>query len=308
MKRNFRKVLALVLAVLTLASCFSTMSFAVEYPGHEKHNTKIVKGYAATTCTDGLTDGVQCLACAGQPMIVAQEVIPAAHVVGGWTIEGGTVANCTTGYNMIKKCTKAGCGKILERKTINEHTYVTVSVNQPYCDVEGSIIKKCNVCGDQITQPAEVKAHVWGAWETKVIGSCTIDGYETRKCTQCLRVEEKKNAAPGHDYQIVEGSSKLPTCKEEGSEASWSCSACGDLKPGKKISKKKHVDSNNDNYCDNCETYYTADLPDGCDCPCHEKSGIRKVFFQIAIFFLSLFSVNATCGCGAVHYEVRKLF
>lgn len=305
MKRNFRKVLALVLAVLTLASCFSTMSFAATYAGHPNHLITEYAAVAPNGCKDGKKFSVYCNAC--KKWIIPEEIDPAPHYPSDWIVEG-TVDDCTTGYNMIKKCTKAGCGKILERKTINEHKFKTVSINQPYCDAEGVIKKKCEVCPIEVTQTAEVKAHVWGPWETRTLVSCTIDGYETRKCTQCLRVEEKKNVAPGHDYQIVEGSSKLPTCKEEGSEASWACTVCGDLDAGKKIAKKKHTDSDKDNYCDRCDTYFTAELPDGCTCPCHERSGIRKFFFQVAIFFLSIFGVNATCGCGAVHYEVRKLF
>ena len=279
------------------------MSFAATYAGHTLHLITEYTAEKANGCNDGKTAGVYCDAC--DEWIVPREVEKAPHYPSDWIVEG-TVTDCTKGYNSYKKCTK--CGVVVEKKTINEHKFKTVSVNQPYCDTEGVIKKECEVCPIEVTQTAEVKAHVWGPWETKTLVSCTIDGYETRKCTQCLRVEEKKNVAPGHDYQIVEGSSKLPTCKEEGSEASWACTVCGDLDAGKKIAKKKHIDSNKDNYCDRCDTYFTAELPDGCTCPCHEKSGIRKFFFQVSIFFLSLFGVNATCGCGLAHYEVRKLF
>ena len=300
MNRNFRKVMALILAVLTLASCFSVMSFATNYPGHEMHVTEVVKGKAATTCEDGLTDGVKCKACGGI-MIVPQEVIKAKHVPGKPAIKG-TVTDCTTGYYIETKCTK--CPVVLESKWVNEHDYQTELVEQPYCDVEGTAYKKCSVCGDEVTQPAEVREHIWGNWRTDVVGTCTLDGYEVRKCTQCLRTEEKVNKAPGHNYVIVDAG-KTPSCKEEGFTAKKACSNCGDVIAGTSLGKKKHVDSDKDNYCDTCDRYITDELPEGCDCPCHEKSGIRKLLFQIAIFFLSIFKVGATCGCGAVHYEVR---
>lgn len=305
MNRNFRKVMALILAVLTLASCFSTMSFAEV--DHDNHNSEIVVGKPATTCEDGITDGVKCLACAGNPWIVEPQVIKATHVAGTPAIKG-TVTNCTAGYYIETKCTK--CPVVLESKWVNEHDYKTVRVEQPYCDVEGTAYKKCSVCGDEVTQPVETRLHSWGTdansgWITKVVGTCTIDGVDTRKCAQCLRVEERINKAPGHNYVIIEGSDKVPTCTEEGMSVKKACSNCGDVIPGTPINKRSHIDADNDTYCDMCERYITDELPEGCDCPCHHKSGIRKLLFQIAIFFLSIFKVGATCGCGAVHYEIR---
>lgn len=310
MNRNFKKVMALVLAVLTLASCFSTVSFAAtNYPGHENHLTIVVPAVAATTCKDGSTEGVKCLACEDTykrvVWIVEPQVLKAPHAPSDWAVKG-TVTDCTLGYQMEKKCTK--CQLVLETKTIVEHSYANDRTDQPYCDVVGTVYKTCSVCGDKVTQPAEVREHVWKNWETQVVGTCTLDGVETRRCSNCFRVEEKVNKAPGHKYTIIDGSSKVPTCKEEGSTAKKVCNNCGDVIPGTTLAKKSHVDSDKDNYCDMCELYITDDMPEGCDCPCHEKSGIRKVLFDIAIFFLSLFKIGATCGCGAVHYEARDLF
>ncbi len=312
MNRNFKKVMALVLAVLTLASCFSTVSFAAtSYPGHENHLIQVVPAVAATTCTDGSTEGVKCIACEGPQLkvvwIIEPQVVKAAHVPGEWEyLDGKVPTNCTDGYVMVKKCKSCGV-EVADRKTIVEHNYKTDKTDQPYCDVVGTVYKTCSVCGDKVTQPAEVREHVWKNWETQVVGTCTLDGVETRRCSNCLRTEEKVNKAPGHNYVIVDAG-KTPTCKEEGSTAKKACNNCGDVIPGSTLSKKKHVDSDNDNYCDSCDLYITEEMPEGCDCPCHQKSGIRKVLFDIAIFFLSLFKIGATCGCGAVHYEARDLF
>ena len=303
MNRNFKKVMALVLAVLTLASCFSTISFAANsYAGHENHLITEFAAVAANGCNDGKKASVYCNACG--KWIIEEKVDPAPHYPGEWAVKG-TVTDCTLGYQMEKKCTK--CQLVLETKTIAEHSYATDKTDQPYCDVVGTVYKTCSVCGDKVTQPAEVREHVWKNWETQVVGTCTLDGVETRRCSNCLRTEEKVNKAPGHNYVIVDAG-KTPTCKEEGSTAKKACNNCGDVIPGSTLSKKKHVDSDNDNYCDSCDLYITEEMPEGCDCPCHQKSGIRKVLFDIAIFFLSLFKIGATCGCGAVHYEARDLF
>ena len=300
MNRNFRKVMALILAVLTLASCFSVMSFAGNvYAGHENHLVIEYDAVKPNGCTDGKKASVYCSACG--KWIIPEEVDPAPHYPGKPTIKG-TVTDCTTGYYIETKCTK--CPVVVESKWVNEHDYQTELVEQSYCDVEGTAYKKCSVCGDEVTQPAEVREHIWGNWRTDVVGTCTLDGYEVRKCTRCLRTEEHVIKAPGHNYVIVDAG-KTPSCKEEGFTAKKACSNCGDVIPGTSLGKKKHVDSDNDNYCDTCDRYITDELPEGCDCPCHEKSGIRKLLFQIAIFFLSIFKVGATCGCGAVHYEVR---
>lgn len=305
MKRNLRKVLALVLAVLTVASCFSVMSFAVTYEGHEYHVVTEYPEVPAVGCKPGKSASVYCNACG--KWIIEEEELPAPHYPGEWAIKG-TVTDCTLGYQMEKKCTK--CPVVLETKTINEHNFKTISVDQPYCDVEGTAKKKCEVCSIEVTQPVETRLHSWGTdanagWITKVVGTCTIDGVDTRKCAQCLRVEERINKAPGHNYVIIEGSDKAPTCTEEGMSVKKACSNCGDVIPGTPINKRSHIDADNDTYCDMCERYITDELPEGCDCPCHHKSGILKLLFQIAIFFLSIFKVGATCGCGAVHYEVR---
>lgn len=308
MNRNFKKIMALVLAVLTLASCFSVVSFAAATPcpGGADHYTFVqTEAKAATTCVDGTTEGVWCKACG--KWVTAPQTIPATHIKGDWTIKG-TVSNCTNGYYIEKKCTQ--CPYVFETKYVAEHTYdITDKIEHPQCDVVGTAHKRCSVCGDKVTQPIEAKLHSWGnnteiGWSVAVPGTCTIDTIETRKCANCPVVEERKIASPGHDYQIVDAG-KTPTCQEEGYSVKKACSRCGDVTVGQSISKKPHVDADGDTYCDTCDLYITAELPEGCDCPCHLKSGIRKILFQIAIFFLSIFRVSPTCGCGAVHYEVR---
>lgn len=60
-----------------------------------------------------------------------------------------------------------------------------------------------------------------------------------------------------------------------------------------------HVDSDDNGYCDNCESLLDPTID--CECNCH-KSGISKFFFNFILFFQRLFGMNKECVCGIVHY------
>lgn len=306
MNKNFKKTLSVILAVLMAVSCFSVVSFAATtYPGHEDHVIRTEKGKAATTCEDGLTDEVYCASHGDEKVVlVPATVIPAEHKPGEYTIVG-KVDDCTKGYTMEKRCQL--CKVVLDVKEVKEHDYQTDKIDQPYCDEVGTAYKTCSVCGDKVTQPVEVKLHSWGedaekGWETKILGNCTLDGVQVRECDNCLRVEERPIKATGHKYEVVDAG-KEPSCTVEGSTAKKACANCGDVIPGKTIKAKGHKDADGDNRCDVCETYFTEQLPEGCNCPCH-STGVLKVLYEIVIFILSLFKVGANCACGAVHYTV----
>lgn len=303
MNKNFKKTLSVILAVLMAASCFSVVSFAATtYPGHEGHHIIINDAVEAKGCNDGKTSSVYCAAC--KVWLVMSEPTAAPHNPGEWELETA-VTNCTNGYNKIKKC--KDCSVIVAVERVTEHDYQTDKIDQPYCDEVGTAYKTCSVCGDKVTQPVEVKLHSWGedaekGWETKILGNCTLDGVQVRECDNCLRVEERPIKATGHKYEVVDAG-KEPSCTVEGSTAKKACANCGDVIPGKTIKAKGHKDADGDNRCDVCETYFTEQLPEGCNCPCH-STGVLKVLYEIVIFILSLFKVGANCACGAVHYTV----
>ena len=149
MNRNFRKVMALILAVLTLASCFSVMSFATNYPGHEMHVTEVVKGKAATTCEDGLTDGVKCNACGGI-MIVPQEVIKAkGHPSGEWVYDKRPTYKSTG----IKHRVCSICGKSYDLNTVADKVVPDVNLDTKVNSSDALLILQTAVGKDVYIAP-----------------------------------------------------------------------------------------------------------------------------------------------------------
>ena len=87
--------------------------------------------------------------------------------------------------------------------------------------------------------------HNWGSWQTTIAATCTTDGLQTRKCSDCGQTETKTIPKTGHTYvnKIIK-----PTTTEKGYTL-HTCSKCGDSY------KDTYVDSPKQNsdgwyYCD----------------------------------------------------------
>ncbi|MBE6994550.1 MAG: hypothetical protein E7423_07925 [Ruminococcaceae bacterium] len=55
------------------------------------------------------------------------------------------------------------------------------------------------------------------------------DGEETRTCARCGETETRPIPALGHEHTLTKTDRVEPTCTEEGTEAYWTCTACGKL-------------------------------------------------------------------------------
>ena len=85
----------------------------------------------------------------------------------------------------------------------------------------------CPVCGtifvEQKVSPAP--GHDWSEWETDGGDPCTDDHVLRRVCRRCGEVEEKSEAALGHDYSGSWVVTEEPTCTRPGTEAT-TCTRC----------------------------------------------------------------------------------
>lgn len=299
MKRNLKKSLALLLAVIMSVSCFSICGFAA-VNDHAQCWKTTYAAQDAVGCKDGKTEGLYCNACG--VWIVESKTVPAPHNPGEWVYSD--TEDCTKGTR-TKTCKT--CGVPVKTENVTAHDYETTKKEQTYCDVEGVESKACKNCKKTTTETIPTKLHSWGenaelGWEVKIPASCGDDGAETRSCANCQRVEERVIKSSGHKSVIVDAG-KAPTCEKEGSTRKVICQTCKVvLEESQTLSKLKHKDVDKDSYCDNCEGYI-GENGDVCTCPCHLKSGILKVLYEIVIFFMQLFKTGQTCACGAAHYD-----
>jgi len=103
-----------------------------------------------------------------------------------------------------------------------------IEVVDATCAEEGSITKRCKVCGTLETETIEKLPHTFV--ETVKEATCEEDGMTIRVCSVCGHTEtEVGEKATGHDYVaevVVEA-----TCKGEGKDGKilYTCSKCGDL-------------------------------------------------------------------------------
>ncbi len=301
MKKNFKKSLCLFLAVLMAVSCFSVTCFALDE--HTFHLKTTHKAVTAEGCNDGKTEGIYCNAC--EKWIKEPQKIDAPHNFGDWEIQG-TVTDCEKGYTRTKTC--KDCKKPVLTETYNQHDWKVTGTDQAAKCTEVSYeLKKCNVCKKEVREPLEPGLHSWGedpeaGWKVKDKATCTLKGYEERKCTKCVEVETREVPATGHKMKQLDPG-KEPTCEKEGSTAKFKCQNCDYQNEVFTISKLNHKDDDNNGYCDYCEGFRAED-GSICDCPCHQKSGILSSLYKIVLFIFRLFKIGQKCGCGADHYVV----
>lgn len=270
MKKNFKKSLSLVLAVLMAVSCFSVVGFAadVDYGVHNAHKDKVevLPGVMAEECTDGKTEGLKCTQC--NVIIKAQNTIYAPHNFSNWALE--KTDNCTNGYKKTRTCMNAGCTKT-EVVTVTKHSWGDDKnagwswVNEPAnCTKSGERARTCDVCGTKETDTVPA-SHQW----------------------------EKK------------GEYVKNTCEKEGKVSLFVCKNCGEVDPerdGSVLEILPHEDIDGDGHCDNgCEGYQAED-GSICDCLCHKTSGILPKLYKIVLFIFRIFKIGQKCGCGVDHY------
>ncbi len=145
--------------------------------------------------------------------------------------------------------------------------------------------------------------HIHRYSSTVTAPTCTEQGYTTYTCECGDAYDADYVDATGHTpANPVEENYIAPTCTANGSkDVVVYCSVCDEeiSRETVTLDATGRVDNNGDGYCDACNELLDPTVE--CDCNCH-KSGIKKFFFQFALFFQRIFGSNKTCECGVAHY------
>ncbi|MBR5438406.1 MAG: hypothetical protein IKV21_05745, partial [Clostridia bacterium] len=208
-------------------------------------------------------------------------------------------ATCST----PKKCKKCGAteGKPLDHDHEGQQwrTYKAAT-----CIEDGEEHLYCN--DDDTHYIVRVIPATGHNYESTVVpAKCKTDGYISYKCTECkasydeyYTTDDDGNKVllyPATGHQLT-GAVTAPTCDTDGYTV-YSCTQCdysytGDTVPA------NHPDADKDGYCDDCKD----SLVSLCKCYCHGQGWLARIIYKILRFLWKLFKVNATCGCGVVHY------
>ncbi|MCM1544989.1 MAG: hypothetical protein NC110_06785, partial [Ruminococcus sp.] len=153
--------------------------------------------------------------------------------------------------------------------------------------------------------------HKWDNGTVTKAPTCTEDGVKTYTCTVCGATKTEVIPATG-DHKDNNNDHKCDACGKVLSECvdkdnDGKCDICGkDLgtKPTDPADdpNHKHVDKDGDGYCDDCGHKMPVISTGDCDCICHRRGKIWKVFFKIYKVFWKLFGVNPVCKCGEYHW------
>lgn len=179
-----------------------------------------VHGYAgkvvSSTCTEA---GYTVYVCECGASYREDFTSPLGHAY----VKDVTKATCEKDGYTIYTCSACGDSYKGDEIRATGHDYAD-TVIAPTCDKEGFTIHTCENCGASY-EDSVVKAtgHRWGGWQVAEVATCVKEGVCERVCSGCDKVETKKVAAKGHDYQetVVDA-----TCAEDGF-AEKVCKACG---------------------------------------------------------------------------------
>lgn len=184
-------------------------SYTTNEPAALVHDYKEVAGTETdSTCTvAGKYADKKCEHCGDVITGAAKEL--AAHTPGTPTKENEVAATETSGgsYDMVTRCTE--CQTVLS----TEH-FTT----------------------DPITHQ-----HAYSTAYTKP--TCTTNGYTTYTCSGCgdtYVTYDEPDTTLGHNYEVVDGTAKAPSCGVAGKEADKECSNCHDVIPGAEIPALTH--------------------------------------------------------------------
>ncbi len=221
MKKQFVKVLSLVMALMMVVGTFATVSFAAD----EHVHTKGEKGATvAPTCYGNGYTWYTCAGCSEQYMDDIVEKLE--H-----KFETATkAADCTTAAFTYSKCTNAGCGladgkgddsnpagsnwinqKFVEGSKPLGHSY-KVSYTAPTCEKDAKSEYKCTRCnktaatnGDETNYPTitHTGTKLLHDYKYTLVSAATgcIDGVMTGVCANCDKNINITVAAP-HKYVL----------------------------------------------------------------------------------------------------------
>lgn len=214
---------------LTCEVCGAAKRVNTEALGHTE---EVVPGYAATCKAEGLTDGKVCSVCG--EVLEEQTVIPKTEHSWGEPVVI-VAATCTKGGVNALTCEVCGAAKRVNTEALG-HTEEVVPGYAATCTEDGLTDgKECSVCGEVLEEQNVIPAaHTLGEAmkENEKAATCTESGSyeEVVICTVCgqeISREQVTIPAAGHDLTLVP--EKEATAKEEGNNAYYVCSVCGNM-------------------------------------------------------------------------------
>ncbi len=200
-----------------------------------------------------------------------------------------------TKSGVCEKCNATVTEEIEDSKF--PHTFINyIYDNNATCTADGTKTAKCENCNatDTITAEKTMLEHNFSdSWTIDKDATCTEEGIKSHHCKDCTATKDEtvlNKLAHIYVADVTEA-----TCYDDG-KIVYTCS-CGDTY-SKNLYATGHVDSDNDNICDECEEIINND----CDCICHSSSGFLSFIWKVLSFLNRLFGTNAICGCGIAHW------
>lgn len=209
---------------------------------------------------------------------------------------------CTDDGYTEHKCTECNDSYSDDYKSKTDHSmgeYVTDY--DATCVKDGSKTRRCENCEYYETETIDATGkHIYDEYVSDNNASCLHDGTLTARCNTCDKTHTVTDAGSAKGHKEVVDTGTPATCTSIGLTDGKHCSKCGQIIVEQEIiPQTEHIDSNEDGYCDDCDTS-TKESSD-CDCMCH-KDGIMGFFYKIVRIFWKLFGMNKICDCGAYHY------
>lgn len=106
-----------------------------------------------------------------------------------------------------------------DTETTDPDTDTTVPETEP---------SKPNTNPDDTSDETQACAHTWSAWTTKA-ATCTADGYKSRTCANCKKVESETLKATGHNWDAGVKTVTPTSCSDMG-VIKYTCQTCGKTK------------------------------------------------------------------------------
>ena len=186
------------------------------------HSEKIIKGYAASCNSDGLTDKIECERC-GLVLEEAQ-IIPASEHSYRVTIER---AFCETPGRIYYDCTKCNYSYSEEIAPLG-HNEEIIKGYEATCNSTGLTDGvKCGRCGE-ILEAQEVIPHLNHQYKNEIIeATCTKSGHIDYECILCGDTYSEEIAPLGHNEEIIKGYEA--TCNSTGLTDGVKCGRCGEI-------------------------------------------------------------------------------
>ena len=96
---------------------------------------------------------------------------------------------------------------------MHKHDYTVTVTTQPTCTTEGTALYQCAL-GDSKTVTLPALGHTWDEGKITANSSCYYGGTKTYTCTVCFATKTETIETLDHDYQLI--SSTDPTCTKNG--------------------------------------------------------------------------------------------